>query len=395
MSKNATPKTIYLKDYTPPLFWIDNVNLRFELGEEETRVLSEMDIRRNEAVEGANILELHGEDLRLGAVFLNERALSDSEFSVGPDSLWIAQVPDQFTLQIETFIKPQENTSLEGLYKSSGNYCTQCEAQGFRKITYYQDRPDVMARFTTTIVAKKQNYPVLLSNGNPVDSGDLESGMHFVTWEDPFKKPCYLFALVAGYLKSVDDTFKTMSGREVALQIFVEEHNLDKCEHAMRSLKNAMLWDEQKFGREYDLDIYMIVAVDDFNMGAMENKGLNVFNSKYVLAKQDTATDVHESHMRTDVWKRLRACTVGRARSLRIASSRTSFHWRATECVSPANAGPANVTAASVAAAMCFVRRISLSCLSLSGRKAGRPKPPRELNSVSALRMLRNRVPNR
>jgi len=292
MAKHATPKTIHLKDYTPPLFWIDNVNLRFELGEEETRVVSELDIRRNEAVEGANILELHGEDLHLGSVFLNDRALSDSDFSVSQDLLWIPDTPDQFTLQIETFIKPQENTSLEGLYKSSGNYCTQCEAQGFRKITYYLDRPDVMARFTTTIVANKQNYPELLSNGNPVDSGDLDSGMHYVTWEDPFKKPCYLFALVAGNLKSVEDTFITASGREVALRIFVEEHNLDKCEHAMRSLKNAMHWDERKYGREYDLDIYMIVAVDDFNMGAMENKGLNVFNSKFVLAKQDTATDV-------------------------------------------------------------------------------------------------------
>ncbi len=292
MSKNATPKAIHLKEYTPPLFFIDNVNLRFELGEEQTRVVSELDIRRNKVVEGANMLELHGEGMTPGSIFLNDRALSDAEFSVSQELLWIPDVPDQFTLQIETFIKPQENTSLEGLYKSSGNYCTQCEAEGFRKITYYLDRPDVMARFTTTIVANKQNYPVLLSNGNPVDSGDLEAGMHYVTWEDPFKKPCYLFALVAGNLKSVDGSYKTMNGRDVALRIYVEEHNLDKCEHAMRSLKNAMAWDEQKYGREYDLDIYMIVAVDDFNMGAMENKGLNVFNSKYVLAKQDTATDV-------------------------------------------------------------------------------------------------------
>jgi aminopeptidase N len=292
MAKNANPKTIHLKDYTPPLFWIDNVNLRFELGEAETRVVSEMDIRRNKAVEGANILELHGEDLQLGSVLLDGRALSDADFSVSEEMLWIPEVPDQFTLQIETYIKPQQNTSLEGLYQSSGNFCTQCEAEGFRKITYFLDRPDVMARFTTTVVANKQKYPVLLSNGNPVDSGDLEPGMHYVTWEDPFKKPCYLFALVAGNLQSVDDSFTTASGREVALRIFVEAHNLDKCAHAMQSLKRAMLWDEQKYGREYDLDIYMIVAVDDFNMGAMENKGLNVFNSKFVLAKQDTATDV-------------------------------------------------------------------------------------------------------
>ncbi|HEY9050611.1 MAG TPA: aminopeptidase N [Gammaproteobacteria bacterium] len=291
MAKNATPRTIHLKDYTPPNFWIDSVNLRFELGEDVTRVVSELDIRRNTAVSGANILELHGEKLRLGSIVLDGRALGDSDFSVSSDLLWIPGVPDQFTLQIETFIKPQENTSLEGLYKSSGNFCTQCEAEGFRKITYYLDRPDVMAKFITTIVANKEKYPVLLSNGNPVDSGDLGKDMHYVTWEDPFNKPCYLFALVAGRLECVEDHFVTRSGREVVLRIYVEKHNLDKCDHAMRSLKKAMIWDEKKYGREYDLDIYMIVAVDDFNMGAMENKGLNVFNSKFVLAKQETATD--------------------------------------------------------------------------------------------------------
>ena len=292
MTKNTAPETIFLKDYTPPLFWIETVNLRFELGENETRVVSEMEIRRNTELDGANILELNGENLVLGSIFIDGRALSDAEFSVSKTMLWIPEAPDQFNLQIETFIKPQENTSLEGLYQSSGNFCTQCEAEGFRKITYFMDRPDVMAKFATTIVADKALYPVLLSNGNSVDSGDLDSGQHYVTWEDPFKKPCYLFALVAGNLSSVDDSYTTISGREVSLRIFVEQHNLDKCEHAMRSLKNAMQWDEQKYNREYDLDIYMIVAVDDFNMGAMENKGLNVFNSKYVLAKQDTATDV-------------------------------------------------------------------------------------------------------
>ena len=292
MAKDATPKTIYLKEYTPPSFWIDTVNLRFELGEEETRVVSEMELRRNADVPGPNMLELHGEQLRLGAIFIDGHALGDADFTVSDEKLWIPGVPDQFTLQIETFIKPQENTSLEGLYKSSGNFCTQCEAEGFRKITFYLDRPDVMARFTTTIVADKDKYPVLLSNGNPTDQGELDHGRHFVTWEDPFRKPSYLFALVAGKLECVEDRFTTMSGREVTLQIFVESHNLDKCDHAMRSLQNAMSWDEKVFGREYDLDIYMIVAVDDFNMGAMENKGLNVFNSKYVLARPDTATDV-------------------------------------------------------------------------------------------------------
>lgn len=291
MSKDATPKTIYLKEYTPPRYWIESISLRFELGEEETRVVSEMDVRRNPEATGPRILELDGEELRLGSIFLNNRSLSDSEFSVNREALWIPDVPDEFTLQIETFIKPQLNTSLEGLYKSSGNFCTQCEAQGFRKITYYLDRPDVMARFTTTIVADSEKYPVLLSNGNPVDTSELPDGLHSVTWEDPFKKPSYLFALVAGNLECVKDSFTTMSGREIDCRIYVESHNLDKCEHAMRSLKKSMKWDEETFGREYDLDIYMIVAVDDFNMGAMENKGLNVFNSKYVLARTDTATD--------------------------------------------------------------------------------------------------------
>ena len=291
MPKNATPKTIYLKDYKPPQYLIESVKLTFELGEEQTRVVSELEVRRNAEIDGRHILELDGEELVLGDLYLNGKALSDSEFSVNKDALWIPGVPDEFTLQIETFIKPQNNTSLEGLYKSSGNFCTQCEAQGFRKITYYPDRPDVMARFTTTIVADKAKYPVLLSNGNPVESAELADGKHSVTWEDPFKKPSYLFALVAGNLECIKDSFITMSGREIDCRIYVESHNVDKCDHAMLSLKKSMLWDEKTFGREYDLDIYMIVAVDDFNMGAMENKGLNVFNSKYVLARPDTATD--------------------------------------------------------------------------------------------------------
>jgi len=290
-AQDDSPNTIYLKDYTQPQYWIDSVNLHFDLGEEETRVVSEMQIRRNSLVDGPHILELDGEDLVLGSVLINSKALGDGEFSVTKEGLWVPDVPEQFTLRIETFTKPQLNTSLEGLYKSSGNFCTQCEAQGFRKITYYLDRPDVMAKFTTTIVADKKQYPVLLSNGNPVAESELENGKHSVTWEDPFKKPCYLFALVAGDLECIRDTFTTMNNREIDCRIYVEAHNTDKCDHAMRSLKKSMKWDEDTFGREYDLDIYMIVAVDDFNMGAMENKGLNVFNSKYVLARPDTATD--------------------------------------------------------------------------------------------------------
>ncbi len=291
MSQQDTPNTIYLKDYTQPAYWIDTVNLHFEIGD-ETRVVAEMEFRKNTSVEGHHVLELHGEQLRLGAILLNDHALANGQFSVDEGRLLIPDVPDQFTLQIETFIKPVDNKSLEGLYKSSGNFCTQCEAEGFRKITYYLDRPDVMAKFSTTIIADKISCPVLLCNGNLVDSGDMDHGRHYAVWEDPFKKPCYLFALVAGNLQCVDDHFITLSGRKVALKIFVEAHNVDKCEHAMQSLKKAMAWDEQKYGREYDLDIYMIVAVDDFNMGAMENKGLNVFNSKFVLAKPETATDM-------------------------------------------------------------------------------------------------------
>ena len=220
MSNTDTPNTIYLKDYTQPEYWIDTVNLRFELGE-ETRVVAEMEFRKNPAIEGHHVLELYGEQVRLGAIMLNEHALANGQFSVDEGRLLIPDVPDQFTLQIETFIKPASNKSLEGLYKSSGNFCTQCEAEGFRKITYYLDRPDVMARFSTTIVADKKSYPVLLSNGNLVDSGDMDNGRHYAVWEDPFKKPCYLFALVAGKLDCLEDFFITRSKRKICLQIFV------------------------------------------------------------------------------------------------------------------------------------------------------------------------------
>ena len=288
MSSTAL-KTIYLKEYTPPPFVIDRVKLHFELGEEQTVVTTAMTMRRDGGGDGT--LRLDGRHLQLSLVKLDGRVLTAEQYEVDEESLTIPVVPDSFVLEIQTLIKPQENTSLDGLYKSSGNFCTQCEAQGFRKITYYLDRPDVMTLFTTTIVADKAKYPVLLSNGNLVTQSELGDGRHSATWQDPFKKPCYLFALVAGQLEFIEDSFITMSGRQVALRIYVERHNLDKCDHAMQSLKRAMRWDEQVYGREYDLDIYMIVAVDDFNMGAMENKGLNVFNSKYVLARPDTATD--------------------------------------------------------------------------------------------------------
>ena len=291
MIQRESPQPIYLQDYKPPNYLIDSVDLDFDLAEEVTRVRSRLSIQRNAFQTHAIPLVLDGEDLVLKSLRLNGCVLKTSEYHVDEKSLRIDKVPDSFVLEIETEIKPQENTALEGLYKSSGNFCTQCEAEGFRRITYFPDRPDVMACFSTTISANQEKYPVLLSNGNLIDKGLLADGRHWVKWQDPHRKPCYLFALVAGDLVCQEDSFITRGGRNVTLQIFVEEMNADKCEHALRSLKKAMRWDEEVYGCEYDLDIYMIVAVNDFNMGAMENKGLNIFNSKYVLAKPETATD--------------------------------------------------------------------------------------------------------
>ncbi len=289
---HSNPAEIHLKDYCPPDFLIDQVALTFELGEDETRVHSQMSLRRNPDAKGrAADLYLHGEQLQLCSVELDGCELDARGYTQDDESLTLHHVPDSFELQIEVIIKPQENTALEGLYKSGTMFCTQCEAEGFRKITYYQDRPDVMACFKTTIIADPARYPVLLSNGNPLSKERLDDGRLQVCWQDPFPKPSYLFALVAGDLCKIEDRYTTASGREVALEIFVEAENVDKCDHAMRSLKKAMAWDEKQYGREYDLDIYMIVAVNDFNMGAMENKGLNVFNSKFVLARPDSATD--------------------------------------------------------------------------------------------------------
>jgi aminopeptidase N len=286
----SQPQVIHLADYRAPDFLIDTVALDFQLDEATTRVSAEMQLRRNTDAAGRPLV-LMGHDLELVSVSVDGHTLDAGDYEVGTESLTIPVVPDAFSLSVVTDIHPQDNTSLGGLYTSGGNFCTQCEAEEFRKITYYLDRPDVMARFTTTITADQARYPVLLSNGNRVDSGELEDGRHWAKWEDPFPKPSYLFALVAGDLACIKDSFTTCSGREVDLHIYVQHHNVDKCDHAMQSLKNAMAWDEQTYGREYDLDLYMVVAVDDFNMGAMENKGLNVFNSRYVLARPDTATD--------------------------------------------------------------------------------------------------------
>ena len=283
------PQTIYLKDYTVPDYFIDHVELTIHLDDEHTQVSSQLSMRRNPNGKRAP-LKLNGENLTLLSVRLNRKELSD--YQQTPDYLIIDNLPDEFVLNIDNVINPKANTALEGLYLSNGMLCTQCEAEGFRKITYFLDRPDVMTKFTTTLIGDKTRYPVLLSNGNKIKWDDLDNNQHFVTWQDPFAKPCYLFALVAGQLECVSDKFTTLSGRHVDLQIFVEAHDIDKCDHAMQSLKHAMRWDEEVYGLEYDLDLYMIVAVSHFNMGAMENKGLNIFNTKFVLARPDTATDV-------------------------------------------------------------------------------------------------------
>jgi len=290
--KDSNPQPLYLKDYTVSDYLIDTVDLEVSLDEEFTTVISHLTIEANPLSHPLSPnLVLHGESLSLQSVMLEGKILASDRYNVVDDALTISDVPRAFTLTITTRIQPQNNTALIGLYKSSGNFCTQCEAEGFRRITYFLDRPDVMARYTTTIIADETRYPMLLSNGNPVATAKLPGGKHSVRWEDPFKKPSYLFALVAGDLEFVEDYFVTQSGRSVVLRIYVEKGNRDKCAHAMQAVKKAMRWDEERFGREYDLDIYMIVAVSDFNMGAMENKGLNIFNTKYILATSDTATD--------------------------------------------------------------------------------------------------------
>ncbi|MDQ6989218.1 MAG: M1 family aminopeptidase, partial [Mariprofundaceae bacterium] len=280
-------QTIQLKDYQQPNFSVQHVSLCFVLDPDSTQVTATVQYQRQQA----GMLRLDGEHLSLKSIQLDDNILNTTQYQLHEKGLNIPDVPDVFSLKIITTINPQANTALEGLYRSSGNYCSQCEAQGFRRITYFQDRPDVMATFDVKIIADKSSNPVLLSNGNPVASGDLDAGLHFAEWHDPFPKPCYLFALVAGDLAKVESTFTTQSGRDIALKIYTEPHHIHQCDFAMASLKRAMLWDEQRFGLEYDLDLFMIVAVDDFNMGAMENKGLNIFNSRLVFASPETATD--------------------------------------------------------------------------------------------------------
>jgi|TARA_B110000971_G_scaffold221984_2_gene272221 aminopeptidase N len=294
--KDGQPTAIKLVDYQAPAYTTEKTELCFDIRDGETQVTSNLSVVR--LAEDATSLELAGEHLELISVIVDGRELGSNEFLKDDESLTLLGLDAAHQIQIVTKICPEKNTALEGLYRSGGMYCTQCEAEGFRRITYYQDRPDVLSKFTTTIIADGERYPNLLSNGNLVAATKTEDGRSKVTWEDPFPKPSYLFALVAGDLAVLEDEFITCSGRKVTLQIFSEPHNIEQCDYAMDVLKRSMKWDEERFGREYDLDIFMIVAVEDFNMGAMENKGLNVFNTSCVLASPDTATD--ETYQRVE-----------------------------------------------------------------------------------------------
>ncbi|MCZ6664454.1 MAG: aminopeptidase N, partial [Gammaproteobacteria bacterium] len=291
---NPAPITVYLRDYTPPPFLISSVDLDIDIRENHTVVKASLAMSRNpKAVDASAPLSLDGEELELVAVSIDGRRLQTADYDLNREHLRIAEVPDAFIFATEVRIRPDENTQLMGLYASRDGYFTQCEAEGFRRITFFIDRPDVMSRYTTTIHAERDSCPLLLSNGNLETEGDDEdeNGRHWARWVDPFPKPCYLFAMVAARLDCLEDDFATASGRQVKLLMYVEPGKLDQCTFAMNALKSAMKWDEDVFGLELDLDQYMIVAVSDFNMGAMENKGLNIFNTKYVLARADTATD--------------------------------------------------------------------------------------------------------
>ncbi|MCC5863077.1 MAG: aminopeptidase N [Gammaproteobacteria bacterium] len=288
---DATPQTIYLKDYTPPAFLIDDVQLAFDLHDEATEVTADLSMCRHPETNADGDLVLDGDGLEFISIALDGEPLAAARYTVEPTRLVVRGLPERFTLQTRVRIHPEANSQLMGLYASRNGYFTQCEAEGFRRITYFLDRPDVMSRYTTTIRACRKRFPLLLSNGNLEASGDDGDGRHWARWVDPFPKPAYLFAMVAAKLDCLESDFVTRSGRTVRLGVYVEPGKLDQSDFALESLKSAMRWDEEVYGLELDLDQYMIVAVGDFNMGAMENKGLNIFNTRYVLARPDTATD--------------------------------------------------------------------------------------------------------
>jgi aminopeptidase N len=289
--RTDTPQTIYRKDYTAPTYLVETVELGFDLDPARTIVANRLTLRRNPD-SGRRDIELVGEDIELVAIRLNGKTLDEDGYALEGGVLRIPDAPETVTLEIESICVPESNTTLSGLYVSNGNFYTQCEAEGFRRITFFPDRPDVMAKYTVMLRADKEKFPVLLSNGNLVEEGELPGGRHYAKWEDPFKKPSYLFALVAARLVCQEETFRLKDGRDALLQVWVEEGNLDKTDYAMQSLKHSIRWDEERWDLELDLDRFMIVAVGDFNMGAMENKGLNIFNTKFVLANPRVATDV-------------------------------------------------------------------------------------------------------
>ncbi len=289
MKQGQPRQAIRREDYIPYPWHLDGVRLDFQIRDEHTEVRAELDLRSRTGEAGP--LELAGSNLELVSLAIDGRVLEDADYRVEGESLVIDHVPATATLSTVVHICPAENSALEGLYQSGDYLLTQCEPEGFRKITWFPDRPDVMTCYTVRVEADRSRYPVLLSNGNLVDGGEAGADRHWVEWEDPFPKPSYLFALVAGDLAHIEDTFTTRSGRDVTLRVYVEAENIDRCDHAMESLINSMRWDEERFDLEYDLDIYNIVATNQFNMGAMENKSLNIFNSRYVLARPDTATD--------------------------------------------------------------------------------------------------------
>jgi len=295
------PSDLVLRSaYTPPAFLVKTVELGFDLDPANTRVAARLTLQRNPAA-SVQMLELYGDGQKLCSIRMNGELLAAGDYALDASTLRIAHAPDEVTLEIDTLIHPNQNTTLMGLYVSNGNFFTQCEAEGFRKITYFPDRPDVMAKYTVMLRADKQSYPVLLCNGNLLEQGDLEDGRHYALWQDPFSKPSYLFALVAGDLVCQEENFTLASGRNALLQVWVEPGNLDKTDHAMTSLKHSIRWDEQRYGLELDLERFMIVAVGDFNMGAMENKGLNIFNTKYVLANPRIATDADYANVESVV----------------------------------------------------------------------------------------------
>ena len=291
----VAPSVIYLKDYKVPTYLVDDVHLDFKLYDDHAAITSTVNYRLNPESETKDVLVLNGKELELLSITLDGTPVAPEHYAIEGEELHL-KVPTEkqnaFVLEVATKSNPHDNKSMEGLYCSRGMFCTQMEAQGFRKVTYFQDRPDVLGTYTTRVESDRTKNPLLLSNGNLVEQGDLDNGRHYAVWKDPHRKPCYLFALVAGDLGVAEDVFTTASGREVKLQIFVEKGQEPKTGHAMTSLKQSMRWDEEVYGREYDLDIFMIVAVDDFNFGAMENKGLNIFNAALILADPKTATDM-------------------------------------------------------------------------------------------------------